>query len=224
MDNSSFDPLQPDCITNEVVLLGCEVCDVKEVWGSEYGDANYDGYYLEMFRRAFKERNQGAQRWLQHRLGAVVLDWVRGHPRKELACSLHTEEYYVIQTFKRCWQSSLRHEGFEFGAMADVLYYLRVCLNGVILAELRCYSQPGKTPLREPVLAIESNSDGDDSSQEVWKVIEGKLSDARERRLAYLLFYCAFRPVEIVRRCPREFNDVREVSRLRRDIMEQLSQ
>ncbi len=224
MDNSNIDPLLPDCRSNEVIFSGFEVCDVKEVWGSDYGDANHDGYYLEMFRRAFKERNQGAQRWLQHRLGAVVLDWVHGHPRKELACSLHTEEYYVIQTFKRCWQSSLRHEGFEFGVMADVLYYLRVCLNGVILDELRSYSRPDRTLLVKSVAERESNSDGDDSGHEVWMVIEGKLPDARERRLAYLLFDCAFRPVEIVRRCPQEFNDVREVSRLRRDIIELLSQ
>lgn len=224
MDNSSIDPLQPDCVTNEVICSGFEVSDVKDAWDSNYCDINHDGYYLEKFRRAFKERNLGAQRWLQHRLGAVVLDWVHDHPRKELACRLHTEEYYVIQTFKRCWQSSLHHEGFEFGAMADVLYYLRVCLNGIILDELRGYSRPDRTLLVKSDVARESNSDGDDSGHEVWRVIEGKLPDARERRLAYLLFYCAFRPVEIVRRCPREFNDVREVSRLRRDIMELLVQ
>jgi len=108
--------------------------------------------------------------------------------------------------------------------MDDALNYLRVSLNGVIVDELRGYSRPSRAPLLEPVVARESNSDRDDNSQEVWKVIEGKLPDARERRLAYLLFYCAFRPVEIVRRCPQEFSDVREVSRMRRDIMELIGQ
>ncbi len=221
MDNASTDPLSSQHISREMSFKDVEGYEKK---GISDGHVHYDRYYLEMFCRAFREGNLGAQRWLQHRLGAVVVVWMHAHPRWDLAFHLHTEEYYVIRTFKRCWLSSLHHENFEFKSMAEALNYLRVCLNGVILDELRGYSRPGKAPLLEPVVARESNSYGDDSSQEVWKVIEGKLPDARERRLAYLLFYCAFRPVEIVRRCPQEFNDVRQVSRLRRDIMELLSQ
>jgi hypothetical protein len=148
---------------------------------------------------------------------------MHGHPKRDLACRLHTEEYYVIQTFKRCWQTSLHHQDFEFKSMADVLYYLRVSLNGVILDELRSYSRLCRAPLLKSVVARESIFNDDDSSHEVWRVIEGKLSDARERRLAYLLFHCALKPGEIVRRCPQEFNDVREVSRMCRDIMKILS-
>ncbi len=223
MDNSSTDPLPSERTSNEVSFSDFEGCGINEIGDCDYGVAYHDQYYLEMFRRALKERGQGAQRWLQHHFSAVVLDWMHGHPRRDLACRLHTEEYYVIQTFKRCWQTSLHHHEFEFKSMTDVLYYLRVSLNGAILDALRSYSRPGEVPLLKSVVAREVHSNEDDRSHEVWRIIEGKLSDARERRLAFLLFHCALRPGEIVRRCPQDFSDVHEVSRMRRNIMELLS-
>jgi hypothetical protein len=44
----------------------------------------------------------------------------------------------------------------------------------------------------------------------------------REQRLIHLFFYCGLKPREIVRFCPQEFSDVREVYSLRRNIYEQL--
>ena len=221
MDNASTDPLSSQHISREMSFMDVEEYEKK---GISEGDVYYDRYYLEMFRRAFREGNRGAQRWLQHRLGAVVVVWMHAHPRWDLAFHLHTEEYYVIETFKRCWQSSPQHENFEFNSMADALNYLRVSLNGVILDELRVYSRLRSESLPISVVARESKSNEDDSSHEVWSMIDKRLSNARERRLAYLLFYCALRPVEIVHNCPKEFSDVREVSRMRRDIMELIGQ
>jgi len=103
------------------------------------------------------------------------------------------------------------------------LYYLRVYLNAAILDALRNYSRQGNTPLPASLIARESFSNQDDSSHEIWSNIEGKLSDARERRLAYLLFHCAIKPVEIVSSCPQDFSDVQEISRVRHDIIELLS-
>jgi len=57
---------------------------------------------------------------------------------------------------------------------------------------------------------------------EIWEILQEMLPDARERRLAYLLFHCGLKPREIVRFCPQEFNDIPEICRLRRNIMERL--
>jgi hypothetical protein len=48
------------------------------------------------------------------------------------------------------------------------------------------------------------------------------LSDAREQRLAYLLFHCGLKPEEIVHFYPHDFSDVREISSLRHNIIEQV--
>ncbi len=48
------------------------------------------------------------------------------------------------------------------------------------------------------------------------------LSNAREQRIAYLLFHCGLKPREIVRFCQDEFSQVEEVYRIRRTLMDRL--
>ena len=59
-------------------------------------------------------------------------------------------------------------------------------------------------------------------SNEIWEILQTILPGAREQRLAYLLYHCGLKPREIVRFCPREWNDVQEIYRLRRNILERL--
>jgi hypothetical protein len=66
------------------------------------------------------------------------------------------------------------------------------------------------------------NVEDSTDSSEVWDLLKTILSNAREQRLAYLLFHCGLKPREIVHFCPKEFNDVREVYCLRRTIMERV--
>ncbi len=60
------------------------------------------------------------------------------------------------------------------------------------------------------------------STTEVWEILQRMLPDEREQRVAYLLYHCGLKPREIVRFCPQEFSDVREIYRLRRCIIERL--
>ena len=209
--------------TDEMSFLDFEGCDANDVGECDHGDVYHDQYYFKKFRRALEERNQAAQKWIEYHLSAMLIDWIQAHPSRDLACRLDPKEYFVVQVFKRCWQTSLQHHEFEFKNMLDVLSYLRANLNAAMLDALRNYSRQGKEPLRKSLGVKESFSNDDDCSPDVWRIIEAKLSDARERRLAFLLFHCALRPVEIVRSCPQDFNDVQEVSNMRRDIMKLLS-
>ena len=52
--------------------------------------------------------------------------------------------------------------------------------------------------------------------------IQPLLPDERERRLAYLLYYCGLKPRDIVLRCSEEFDDVKEIYRLNHNIIERL--
>jgi len=186
-------------------------------------DKYHNQYYLKMFRLALREHDQHAQRLFQNHFSVKVLDLMHCHPRKDMACRLHSEEYYVIETFRRFWQTPLYHQEFEFKNMTDVLSYLRVSLNGVILDALRSYPRPHEAPSLNPGLARELHSQENESSNEVWSRLERKLSGARQRRLAYLLFHCALKPGEIIGSCPREFSDIHEIYSMRRNIIELLS-
>lgn len=178
-------------------------------------------YYLELFRLGL-QRDRHARQLLQDCLSEVVLKWLCLHPKKEEAYRFEKEEYYLVQSFERFWQATINHDELEFNTLADMLRYLQATLNAVIMDTVRIYcpskesfmvepTDPGK-----PVAALSTSSD------EVWKNVSDLLSDKHERRLAYLLFHCGLKPREIVNFYSREFNDVKEISRLRHYIIEQV--
>jgi hypothetical protein len=222
MDNTNTDPSPSERTSDGVSFSDYEGHYMNEADDCHDDGVNHDKYYLEKFRRALNECDHSAQEWLQHDLIEVVLDWMQYHPSRNLALRLHSKEHYVAQTFEYFWQTSLHYQKFEFKTLADVLRYLRVSLNSVILDTLRSYSRPGERPLVKSVVARGVHSNEGESSHEVWNTVQEKLSDARELRLAYLLFHCALKPGEIVHRCPQEFSDVSEISRIRRNIIELL--
>lgn len=223
MNNSTDGPLSCEPSISEGSFSDVEGCDVNEIDECDDAEVYHNKKYLEMFHRAIKERNQDAQRWLERRFRAMLINWIHAHPGRDQACQLHPEEYFVSQAFRRCWQTSIQDHGFEFKSAADVLHYLRVCLNAAILDALRNYSRSAIARLEKSFEVSESFSNDDNGNRAVWSLIEEKLSDARKRHLAFLLFHYALRPVEIVRSYPQDFSDVEEVSRMRRDIMELLA-
>jgi hypothetical protein len=72
-------------------------------------------------------------------------------------------------------------------------------------------------------LPEEPSAEEQTTSRQVWEIVQTTLPDEREQRLAYLLFHCGLGPQEIVRNCPQEWSDVREVAHLRHTILKQLT-
>jgi len=178
---------------------------------------------VALFRRAVVQCDWSAREVVQQRFGEVVLDWLRRHPSREAACRLGNEEQYVAQALAQFWQMSAQQQ-VEFQTLADVLQYLRVSLNGVVLDTLRASARPGETPLEEPGDAGELGTEAavENESGEAWEMLRRVLPSRREQRLAYLLFHCGLKPREIVRCCPGEFSDVQDIYTLRCSVMERL--
>ena len=61
-----------------------------------------------------------------------------------------------------------------------------------------------------------------ETPRQFWERLQRLLPDGREQRLVYLLYHCGLRPAEIVRLCPQEWSDVREVIRLRAIVLRRL--
>src|SRR5258708_39717972 len=97
-----------------------------------------------------------------------------------------------------------------------VVVSLRASLNGAILETLRIAQRQGGVSSSWP--------DGEECPERsvVWGRLQARLSNERERRLAYLLYHCGLDPAEIVRSCPQEWSDVHEVARLRHSILVRL--
>jgi len=123
--------------------------------------------------------------------------------------------------FERFWQATVQQR-IVFKTLGGALAYLRASLYGAILDTLRTYSRPREVSLPEPGEVGEPQVKDQAASLELWEVLRSMLPSEREQRLAYLLYHCGLGPREIVRFCPQEWNDVQEIYRLRRTILERL--
>ena len=197
---------------------------MKEINRYYRGETCNDRYSVELLRRAMVQGDPYAWEVLQQCLSVIVRGWMRRHPGRTAACRLESEENYIALTFARFWQATVHHQQVEFSTLAAALRYLRLCLNAVILDMLRTYARSKEVPLPEPGFAEEPYMEGDDDeeSTELWRVIRQMLPTQREQRVAYLLYHCGLKPREIVRLCPQEFSEVREIYWLRRNIADRL--
>jgi hypothetical protein len=174
--------------------------------------------HLEMLRRACTYGDQEAWAAFQQSLEETVLSWFHEHPGSEAACSLQRERYFVVLAFERLRQAAAQGQ-VACETLSGVLVYLRASLNGAILETLRVSERPGVVSER---LIGERYLKDNAASFEVWNWLQSRLSSEREQRLAYLHYHCGLGPKEIVQCCPQEWNDVQEVVRLRRIILERL--
>lgn len=182
-----------------------------------------DTYCLEIFRRALLLHDHGAWELLQSRFTPTVSSWVRRHPNREAAYRHDSEENYVAFAFARFYVASVNNSRLEFNSLAAALRFLHACLNSAILDTLRTYSRPNIIPLPDPGFPEEPVSEDTDEGTELWDIIMSMLPNAREQRLAYLLYHCGLKPREILQRCPNEFSDVQEIYHLTRNITERLT-
>lgn len=186
------------------------------------GEASDDQYALELFSRALHERNSFAWEAVQQCFNAIVAGWMRDHHLKEIACRHDSEENFVAQAFCRFWQSTTANEKIQFQSLGAALKYLRASLHSVIIETLRTYSRARVTSLPEFDDASTPQTEDHYNSGELWQIISRLLPEARERRIAYLLYHCGLKPREILQFCPEEFDDVQEIYLVRRNIIDRL--
>jgi hypothetical protein len=186
------------------------------------GEPGTETYGVELLRRATMQGDEEAREWIQQCFNEQVLSWLRSHPDREAASELHSEEYYVAETFEHSWQATALTQYIEYNSLAGALRYLHACLNGAIKDALRTYSRSKKIPLLDPGEPRELRIEDKFESNDVWDSLKKLLPNGDEQRLAYLLFHCGLKPRQIMHFCPQEFSDVHEIYRLRSNMMNRL--
>jgi hypothetical protein len=173
---------------------------------------------LELLRRASTQSDLSAWAAFQQGLEETALTWLHAHPGREAACRVQSERHFVALAFEQLWQAVVQRQ-VACETLTGALLYLRASLCGAILEMQRASRrQEVSLPLPEEPSAEEQTT-----SRQVWEIVQTTLPDEREQRLAYLLFHCGLGPQEIVRNCPQEWSDVREVAHLRHTILKQLT-
>src|SRR5947199_9961916 len=154
----------------------------QEIGAFRRGETSNEAYGLELLRRAIVQGDQDAWRGLAQSFDETVRGWLHGHPRREAARRLESEETYVALTFERFWQATTQQQ-VVFKTLGGALAYLRASLNGAILDTLRTYSRPREVALPEPGDAGEPQVEDQADSNEIWEVLQDML---HIRRLATL--------------------------------------
>ena len=182
-----------------------------------------DRQALDLLHRALVEHSDVAWSQLQHCFSEFILKWIRSHPSRDVALLRDSEENYIAQTFSRFWYA-VHTQQLEFTTVYAALRYLRATLNGLLTDTLRCHLRlrAREMSLSEPGGYQEPSVEDHMNGQSIWQSIESLLCDEREKRLAYLLYYCGLKPRDIVVRCPQDFDDVKEIYRLNHNIIERL--
>ena len=196
---------------------------LQEIDHYHRGEPYTDMYGVELLRRATILNDPEAWERIQYCFSSFVHSWLRRHPSREIACRLENEEYYVALTFERFWQATTLTRKVTFSTLAAAMRYLQLSLNGAILDSLRASKRSKEVPLPETGELGEPSIEDVTFSNEVWEAIQSLLPDKKEKRLAYLLFYCGLKAREIVRFLPEEWSDVHEIYRINRTITERLS-
>jgi DNA-directed RNA polymerase specialized sigma24 family protein len=221
-ERSSPDSFMPNPLWSGMSLpLLAHQC-LRELDNYRQGEPYTEAYGLELLRRATIQDDQEAWAWIQHCFGETVRGWLRHHPQRQVAYRLQSEENYVAQAFERFWQATAFNQRVEFSTLAAALQYLRASLHGAILDMQRAYVRPREVSLPEPGEPGEPLVEDSIENNEIWDILHMILSNPREQRLIYLLFYCGLKPREIVRFCPQEWSTVQEIYRLRSTIMVRL--
>lgn len=176
-------------------------------------------FWLKKFHHALKHGDQDSQRRLQQKFSTLVIDLIHNHPLAALALGLQNQEYYVTETFRRFWNTTLRHQIYNLKSLPDVLLNLSMSVNDVILDSLRSFSALKAIPSTSNHFMAEMLARDNVQSLELWERIECEFANFRARKIAFLLFHCALKPDEILVRFPNEFSDVNEISQIRCHVM-----
>jgi hypothetical protein len=194
--------------------------EMQQHWWKEALD---DRHALDILHRALVEQKDEAWSKMQHCFSESIRKWIRSHPSRDVALLRDSEENYIAQTFSRFWYA-VHDQQLEFTTVYAALRYLHATLKGIIMDTLRFHLRLRSrgVPLSESGCYQEPSVEDSMDGQSIWKSIESLLCDERERRLAYLLYYCGLKPRDIVVRCSQEFDDVKEIYRLNHNVIERL--
>lgn len=207
-----------DDMDTRALIEGC----IRELQNYKRGEPSNGEYSLALFHRALMQRDSLAWEGVQQCFVHLMYQWLYCHPLRRVAYRLESDENYVAQGFARFWQATADNRQITFPALGAALKYLRVSLHAVIVDTLRSYARASIVGLpaddETGMLACEDEYE----TGELWQTIRQLLPDERQRRVAYLLYHCGLKPREIVQFCEQEFNDIEEIYRLRRNIIDRL--
>jgi len=196
-----------------------------------------DRYGLELFYRAIEERDQMAWDCIYAQYSTLVLAWLHRDLRAKALFQrdASSPDALVNAAFARFAHAvtPLKLQGFN--QLAGILGYLKCCTRCALHYEVRVWRTQHKLEAEGATLKDleESSQDPDqsDPSEKVmgtsfakclWRLLQYEFTSEEEQIVIYFSFYFGMRPAEIAGEYPHRFPSPKDVSRIKRNVMERL--
>lgn len=182
-------------------------------------------YCFELLRRAIVDRCQRAWEFAYNQYQPLVSSWIERHPAFP---SCHEEIPYLVNcAFEKMWTALTCTKFDRFSDLKSLLRYLQMCAHSVILDLVRAAEQSALVDQSETLDAGEDldaipveNQVLDRLQQRAfWQEIDARLHTEQERQVIYGCFVLAMKPQELCDRFPDLFRDVREVYRVKENVL-----
>jgi len=184
-------------------------------------------YCFELFRRAINDHNQQAWHFIYEQYRPLVASWVGRHSL--FATTEEETQYFVNRAFEKMWAAISPAKFKQFPNLKSVLSYLQMCVHSALADYVRTREQA--LLIDQEVLAqipdgeasgVEHQVSQRVDGQALWRWLDERLKDEKERRVVYGTFALAMKPRELYAQFPKSFSDVNEVYRVKENVMARL--
>lgn len=185
-------------------------------------------YCYELFRRAVVEDDQGAWECIYTQFRSLVTSWVTRHPA--FSASEEEAQFFVNRAFEKMWSALTPEKFARFPDLSSLLKYLQLCVHSVIIDHVRAAEvDVADVELRPGMEASDQRSvDWQERAldrvrrEEFWSLLQARLRDEKEQRVVYGCYVLAMKPRELFAQCGDLFGDVREIYRVKQNVLERL--
>ncbi len=185
-------------------------------------------YCLELFHRAIVAKQEEAWELVYQQYEPQVTKWVLRHP--SFPSTGETADYFVNLAFLRLWTAITPAKFAEFNDIKEVMRYLQLCVHSVIIDHLR--ARPSATIgfeeheaqriLSEHGIRIDVKVLNKVQQEKLWEIIKTRLQNDKERFIFDCCYKLDMKPGEIFQQCGDQFRDVREIYRIKENILARL--
>jgi DNA-directed RNA polymerase specialized sigma24 family protein len=185
-------------------------------------------YCYELFRRALFERDDLAWNYIYYQYERLVRSWVRKHP--SFPITGEEVDYFVNEAYSKLWTAVEPEKFTKFPNLKSILGYLQTCVWAVIvdfvrlkefkLVVIAAEDIPHQLETEEPEL--EEKVSDKLNLQAILDLIDGEIKDERENCVFYGSFIKGLKPGEIIDHCKGLFEDVKEVYRVKENLLARL--
>lgn len=185
-------------------------------------------FCYELFRRAILHRNEQAWDIVFTQYQRLVSYWVERnaafHPSGEDAV------YFVNRAFEKMWLGITPEKFDAFTDLKSILRYLQMCVHSVLVdfvrqKEYKLVQESMEDLIIQPSTgetAVEDHIADRIDNEALWVWLKQQFNNEKEEQVVYGMFVLGLKPSGVLSQYPGLFKDVKEVYRVKENLVARL--